>query len=156
MRFSSSVLCGVEKLSLRPKYFCVALQGSISTVRLLMCAYSGCCLGLRVAKLCRIFVLSGCSSSPVSCASAANSPIIVLSCGSEVANNSTSSANRRFVSAVPCCGDKWRPHPLFCHFCCSRLNMDSDSALKSKELSGSPCFVPRWMSNTLLRVSVLT
>ena len=121
-----------------------------------MLAYSGCCRGRRVVMLCIILVLSGCNSNPFARASLQMSVNILVSCRSEFANNSTSSANRKLVRVSSLSMPKCIPAPRRAHSNFSFLNIDSDKQLKSNELRGSPCLVPRCMLKSRLITSVLT
>ena len=124
----------------------------------LMCVVSGCCVGFRLCMLCRIFVLSGWSSKPTRNASCWISLSMVFNCCNDVANSRTSSANLKLVSIDPALapGRKCIPHCRFAHCGCSCLKIPSETLLNSRELSGSPCFVPRCIQNSRLITSVLT
>ena len=118
------------------------------------------CGGPSVVRqsLCMIFVLSGCNCKLVLRASVLRSAIMLRSCGSEVATNRTSPAKRRFDNMldVVWCGCSGSPHRLWFHLCLALRITLSDTQLKSRELNGSPCLVPLWITKHLLRRSVLT
>ena len=59
-----SVLCGLWKLTLLPRYFVDASNGIISTCISLMAVLAEASSHWRCLQLLSIFVLSGCSSSP--------------------------------------------------------------------------------------------
>ena len=138
-----------------PRYFCDAVWGRISTLRSLMRVCSGCCLGFLSSWLCMILVLSGCSSRPTFAAASCISLSIKVIWRRLVANNITSSAKRMLVR---CCSAKsnFIPHPRRCHSGNNCRKMCSERVLKRRELSGSPCLVPRSILNSLLDLSVRT
>ena len=152
MRLSISVRCGSPKLSFLPKYLVLACVGRISIVMSRTCTLLGVCrrrLWVGWAPLCKIFVLSGWSRSPTVCASVFKSASMLLMSVSEVATKRMSSANRKFVRVfvADACGCSGSPLCDAAHFCLIRRMTCSDTELKSKELSGSPCFTPRSIEN---------
>ena len=153
--FSTSLVAGWWNVNFLPRYFCDLLCGRTSMLRSPICVCSG-CGGLRRGWLCKIFVLSGWSSRPVSFASRWTSFNMFLTCVNDLLSSSTSSAKRRFVNCVLSSGPSCKPHPLRSHRGFSLRNIDSDKQLNSNELSASPCLVPRCILKTLLRQSVLT
>ena len=142
-------------VSLRPKYFCDSVCGSISTLRPCMVVCSGCCLGCRCSWLCKIFVLSGCNSRPTAAATRWMSRIMGHSWRRLVAMSITSSAKRKLVNGRPAKSSR-SPHPRRLQVGITCLKMCSERVLKRRELRGSPCFVPRSMLNSLLVLSVCT
>ena len=151
--FSTSVWVELWKENRRPRYFCEEVCGSTSTFMSLILTCSGCCRGRRCCWLCNILVLSGWSSSPTRRASLHISSSILLSCRRFVEKRSTSSAKRKFVIIVVL---SCSPARRVLHLGLSLRKMDSERQLKSSELSGSPCFVPRCMLNSRLSTSVST
>ena len=81
---------------------------------------------------------------------------IFCSCSRDVAIKNTSSANLKFVrqsdSASPSC----MPMPFFRQLIRSSFNATCSTVLKNKLDNGSPCFVPFFISNTSLSLSVKT
>eukprot|EP00959_Pyramimonas_sp_CCMP1952_P025149 527647-Pyramimonas_sp.AAC.1 len=67
-----------------------------------------------------------------------------------------SSAKRKFAMLVPGEKPSLMPNLLRCQLGLSCRRTCSKSALDKNELSGSPCFTPRWIEKLLLLVSVRT
>ena len=68
---------------------------------------------------------------------------MLVSCGSVVANRSTSSAKRKLVMRLAFVWPSCMPDARVVQRGLSVRKMSSRSALKSRELRGSPCLTPR-------------
>eukprot|EP00959_Pyramimonas_sp_CCMP1952_P259115 5417044-Pyramimonas_sp.AAC.1 len=67
-----------------------------------------------------------------------------------------SSTHRKLFSRSSPFGSSETPRRLAAHFPFTLFIIYSDTQLKSSELNGTPCFVPRSIRNSLLKRSVLT
>ena len=108
----------------------------------------------RLLIFVRILVLSGWSSKPYCLASCCSCASMAVTCGSVGASKRTSSAKRRLVSCVVVACPSCTPKPLWSHVLFKSLKSCSKTALKSRELSGSPCLTPRCSGKLLLTLSL--
>ena len=104
----------------------------------------------------RIFVLSGWSSRPYCLALWCSCVSMSVTCGSVDASSSTSSAKRKLVIRVVVVCPSCIPYFVLLHSYFKSLNICSSTALKSRELSGSPCLTPRCRVKLRLSRSVFT
>ena len=152
--WSISVSRALKNEICRPRYFHAPESGTIpmSMSSILVEVAFG--LPVRNVALLRIFVLSGWSSRPLSRAAARTSCSMFRTWCKDVPINKTSSANRKCV--IQRVAPSLNPQRLRLHLALTVRMASSNSALNSRELRGSPCFVPRWMTNCLLILSVRT
>ena len=106
-------------------------------------------LPVLLVRLLMILVLSGCSSSPWGRAALAMSPSMAVRRGRVWLVRSTSSAKRKLVSVEMVVNPSRTPLRFFCQSAINGAMMCCRRALKSKELSGSPCLVEDEMGHRL-------
>ena len=141
-----------RKLLFCPRYFARSFTGQTSTLMLSMVTS----LFLFVPWLLRIFALSGWMFSPTLTVLFLESHIVLSSCSRDVENNSTSSANRSFERQSACRSPRLMPKPFSRQHFKSSSSAACRTVLNSKLLSGPPCFVLLFISNTSLSLSVKT
>ena len=93
---------------------------------------------------------------PTASVPALNSQNISRNFPSDVEESNTSSANLKFVRQSSFLSLNLMPFCFSCHCFRSPSKENCNTVLKSKEDSGSPCFVPLLIGNMSLSLSVST
>ena len=152
IRLLISVVSCSSNVTVCPRYFADSFTCNTSTLMLSIETFFLLSRSL-VAENSRLFWVD---VSPTLSVLFLKSHRIPLSCSSDAENSSKSSSNRVFVGQSACCSPGRMPLPFSCHRFKWSVSAASNAVLNYNLFNGSPCFVPLFISNTSLSLSVET